>query len=87
MLANHDKNIESRFRLFKVCLFVKLETSDYRIYWTKFARLDRSKIRLDRSNHIQIYFFVEFPIQPKPSLTCRVLCFTPSIKGKTLATF
>ena len=40
MLANHDQNIESRFRLLKVCLFVKLELSDCRIYWTKSARLD-----------------------------------------------
>ena len=51
--------------LLKVCLFVKLELSDCRIYWTKFARFDWSKIRLDQSNLVQIYFFVEFPIQPK----------------------
>ena len=50
VLANHDQNLESRFRLLKVCLFIKLKSSDCRIYWTKFARLDRSKIRLDRSN-------------------------------------
>ena len=47
VLVNHDQNLESRFRLLKVCLSVKLESSDYRIYWTKFARLDQSKIRLD----------------------------------------
>ena len=40
VLANYDQNIESRFRLLKVCLFVKLELSDCRIYWTKSARLD-----------------------------------------------
>ena len=33
--------------LLKVCLFVKLESSDCRTYWTKSARLDQSKIRLD----------------------------------------
>ena len=66
VLANHDQKIESRFRLLKVYLFVKLELSDCRIYWTKSARLDRSKIRLDRSNQVQIYFSIEFPIQPKP---------------------
>ena len=33
--------------LLKVCLFVKLELSDCITYWTKSARLDRSKIRLD----------------------------------------
>ena len=32
VLANYDQNIESRFRLLKVCLFVKLELSDCRIY-------------------------------------------------------
>ena len=87
VLANYDQNLKSRFRLLKVCLFVKLESSDCKIYWTKSIRLDRSKIRLNRSNLIQIVFSVEFPTQPKPNLTCRILCFTPSIKGKTLATF
>ena len=45
--------------LLKVCLFVKLESSDYRIYWIKSARLDQS-------NHVQIYFSAEIPIQPNP---------------------
>ena len=40
-LANHDQNLESRFRLHKVCLCVKLELSDCRIYWTKSVRLDQ----------------------------------------------
>ena len=57
VLANHDQNLESRFRLLKVCLCVKLESSDCRIYWTKSARLDQSKIRLVRSNLMQIVFF------------------------------
>ena len=48
----------------KVCLFVKLKSSDCRTYWTKSARLDRSKIRLDRLNHVQIYFSVEFQFNP-----------------------
>ena len=52
--------------LLKVCLFVKLESSDCKIYWTKSARLDRSKIRLDQSNHVQVYFSTKFSIQPKP---------------------
>ena len=92
VLANHDQNLESRFRLLKVSLFVKLESSDCRIY--KSTRLDRSKIRvdrlkirLDRSNLMQINFLQNFPTQPKPGLTCRILCFTSSIKGKTLAMF
>ena len=50
--------------LLKVCLFVKLESSDCRTYWTKSTRLNRSKIRLDQSNHIQIYFSVEFQFNP-----------------------
>ena len=45
--------------LLKVCLFVKLESSDYRIYWIKSARLDQS-------NHVQIYFSAKIPIQSKP---------------------
>ena len=86
-LANHDQNLESRFRLLKVCLFVKLELSDYRIYFSKSAMLNRSKIRLDQLNLVQINFLQNFPTQAKPSLMSRVLYFTPSIKGKTLATF
>ena len=56
VLANHDQNLESRFRLLKVCLVVKLESSVCRIYWTKSTRLNRSKIGLDRSNLVQINF-------------------------------
>ena len=33
--------------LLKVSLLVKLESSDCRNYWTKFARLNRSKIKPD----------------------------------------
>ena len=47
VLANHDQNLESRFRLLKVCLFVKLESSELQDLLAKFARLNRSKIRLD----------------------------------------
>ena len=48
VLVNHDQNIESRFRLAQVWFYVKLESSYCRIYWSKSARLDRLKIRLDR---------------------------------------
>ena len=64
MLSNHDQNIESRFRFAQNMFIVKLESSDCRIYWTKFARLDQSKIKLDRSNHVQIYFSTEFQFNP-----------------------
>ena len=47
VLVNHDQYLESGFRLLKVYLFVKLESSNCRIYMSKSARLDRSKIRLD----------------------------------------
>ena len=87
VLANHDQNLESRLRLLKVYLFVKLETSDCGIYWSKFAGLDRSKIRLNRSNLVQINFLQIFSTQRKPSFTCKVLYFTLNIKGKTLITF
>ena len=50
VLANHDQNLESRFRLLKMCLFVKLESSKLQDLLAKFTRLDRSKIRLNRSN-------------------------------------
>ena len=61
VLVNHDQNLESRFRLLKVYLFVKLESSNCKIYMSKFARLDRSKIRLDQSNLVQIIFLQNFP--------------------------
>ena len=66
VLENHDQNLESRFRLLKVCLFVQLESSVLQDLLDKSARLDRSKIRLDRSNLVQIVFSVEFPTQSKP---------------------
>ena len=66
LLANYDQNIESMFRLLKVCLFVKFKSSDCRIYWTESTRLNRLKIRLDQSNHVHIYFSAKFPIQHKP---------------------
>ena len=59
VLANHDQNLESIFRLLKVYLCVKLESSDCKIYWIKSARLDRL-------NLVQIVFSAEFPTQPKP---------------------
>ena len=50
--------------LLKVCLCVKLESSVLQDLLDKSARLDRSKIRLDRSNHVQIYFSTEFQFSP-----------------------
>ena len=53
VLVNHDQNLESRFRLLKVCLFVKLELSELQDLLAKFARLDRL-------NLMQIYFLPIF---------------------------
>ena len=66
VLENHDQTLSLGLGLLKVCLFVKLESSDCRIYWSKFARLDQSKIRIYQSNLMQIYFSTEFPIKLKP---------------------
>ena len=74
VLANHDQNLESKFRLLKVCLFVKLELSGCRIYWTKSARLDWS-------NLVQIVFLQNYLLS-SAHMTCRVLCFASSTKGQ-----
>ena len=67
MLANHDQNVESRFWLLKVYLFVKLESSELQDLLAKSARLDRQKIRLDRSNFVQIIFFLQnFQLSASP---------------------
>ena len=79
ILANHDQNIQSRFRLLKVCLFVKLESSDCKIYLSKSTRLDRSKIRLDQSSLVQIIFLQKYSTQTQ--------IHALSIKGKSLAMF
>ena len=71
VLANHDQNLESRFRLLKVCLFVKLESSN-----RKLDLIDRTSCRL---------FFYRISNSAQAHMTCRVLCFASSIKGKTLA--
>ena len=42
VLANYDQNLEFRFRLVKVCLFVKLESSELQDLLAKSARLYRS---------------------------------------------
>ena len=88
MLANHDQNVFSLvLDLLKVCLYVKLESSVLQDLLCKSAQLDQSKIRLDQSKFVQIVFLQNFPTQPKPGLTCKVLCFVLSIKRKTITTF
>ena len=53
MLANHDQNLESRFRLLKVIFVKSWNRVIAENYCLISARLDRSKIRLDRSNLVQ----------------------------------
>ena len=83
MLANHDKNIESRFRLAQsvfICKswnqvivgFIGLNLQGS-IDW-KLDLIDRTLCKL--------IFLQNFPIQPKLGLMCMVLCFTSSIKEK-----
>ena len=45
------------------------------------------KLDLIDQTSCKLIFLQNFPTQPKPGLMCRVLCFAPSIEGKTLATF
>ena len=56
-------------------------------YCSLSARLNRSKIRLNRSKLVQNVFLQIFPTQAQAHMTCMVLCFALSIKGKTIVTF
>ena len=87
MLTNHDQNLEFRFRLLKVCLLWSWNRVIAENYCSLSTRLDRSKIRLNWSKLVQIFFYVDFSNSAQAHMTYRVLCFALSIKGKTLATF
>ena len=66
MLANHDQNLESRIKLLKVCLCVKLESSVLHDLLCKFARLDRSiEARAE-------CFPADFSNLAQAHMTCRV---------------
>ena len=73
--------------LLKVCLSVKSESSVLQDLLCKSTWLDRSRIRLDQSKFVQIVFLQNFSNSAQAHLTCRVLCFSLSIKGKTLTMF
>ena len=74
--------------LLKVCLCFKLELSVLQDLLCKFAKLDQSKIWLNRSKLVQIFFFFcRISNLAQARMTCKVLCFALSIKRKTLATF
>ena len=67
MLANHDQNILVLFRLAQsICLNVKLESSYCKIYYVNLPGLiDRESDSIDRKS-CRLFFFAEFPTQPKP---------------------
>ena len=72
--------------LLKVCLCVKLESSVLQDLLCKSAWLDRSRISRSIEAHADC-FSAEFFNSAQALLTCRVLCFILSIKGKILTTF
>ena len=88
MLANHDQNIKSRFRLAQSVFICKS--------WNRVIAgciglnlqglIDR-KLDLINRTLCRLIFLQNFPTQPKTNLTCRVLCFALCIKGETLSTF
>ena len=73
--------------LLKVCFNVSLELSNCRKLLFNSARLDWLKNRLDRLRIADQKFFAVFSHAAQAHMTCRVKCFTPRIKGKTLVTF
>ena len=79
MLANHDQNIQSRFRLLKVCFCVKLESSYCRIYCAiLFGSIDRNSGRM--------FFCRIFQLNPS-SYDVQGFMFFLKYKRKNLATF
>ena len=79
VLANHDQNLEFRFRLLKVCLFVSWNRVIAGFIYLNLQGLIDRKLGLINRASCRLFFSTEFPTQPKLGLTCRVLCFTPSI--------
>ena len=73
--------------LLKVWFNVRLESSNCRKLLFNSARLDQLKNRLDRARIADHKFSAVFSNTAQAHMTCRVKCFTPSIKIKTLATF
>ena len=88
MLENNDQNIESRYRLAQ-SVFIYKSWNRVIAGFISLNLQGRIHRKLDLINRTscRLIFLQIFPTQPKPSLTCKVLCFTPSIKRKTLAIF
>ena len=75
MLTNHEQNIQSRFRLLKVWLCEKLESSNCRKLLFNFCKARSIETRAD-------CFFCRFFNLAQAHITCRVLCFASSKKKK-----
>ena len=87
MLANHDQNLESRFRLLKVWLCVKLESSNCR---KLLFNLCKARLIKNQTQLIEVHaecFFCRISNSAQAHTTCRVFCFASSMKGKILTTF
>ena len=76
------KTISLGLGLLKVCFNVSLESSYCGKLLFNSARLDRSKNRLDRSRIVDQKFFAVFSNTAHAHMTCKVKCFTPSMKRK-----
>ena len=73
--------------LLKVWFNVSLESNNCRKLLFNFCKTRSTEIRFDRSRIVDQQFFCRILKPAQAHMTCRVKCFTPSIKEKTLATF
>ena len=87
MLVNHDQNVQSRFKLLKVCVCVKLESSNCRKLLFNFCKVQSIENQTRSIEARADYFSAKFSNSTQAHMTCRVLYFALSIKGKTLAMF
>jgi len=67
LLANHDQNVLALFRLDQIMwLYVKLESSSYRIYYVNLLGLIIRKLgSIDRSS-CKLFFYRFFQLSPSP---------------------
>ena len=86
MLANYDQNVQSRFKLLKMCVCIKLESSNYKKLLFNFCKARLIKNQTQSIEARADYFSAKFSNSVQAHMTCRVLCFSLSIKRKTLAT-
>ena len=67
MLANHDQNVlVFVLDLLKVCLYVKLESINYKIYCVNLlGSIDRELDSIDRKS-CRLFFYRIFQLNPNP---------------------